>query len=447
MAGAVCLCASPAAAQGWGLHEALAAPDRLKLSGSLRIRHEELDGHFRPGANPNQRLISLRTILSAEYSLGATRIGGEFYDSRAWGGKADGVTGTGEVNTLEFVQAYVAHDFVEPFGAGSRATVQAGRFTLNLGSRRLVAADDYRNTTNGYTGLRLDARSAGGVTTTLIYVLPQLRRPDDLPAILDNKAAIDRQLSELALWGGIVTVPLPEQTFADVSLFGFQEDDFPRQATRNRDLRTVSARVIRNPRPGRWDFEAEAAYQYGSIRADLSPAARKLDVAAGFLHLDAGYSYTGAWKPRLSVEYDRASGDDGKASFGRYDTLFGMGRADLAPSGVYRALGRTNISTPGIRLEVTPGQKLDGFVVYRGLWLASATDSFGASGVRDPSGQSGRFAGRQLEGRLRYWVIQNALRLELNAVWLDRAGVLKNAPNAPRTGDTLYLSTALTANF
>ena len=35
-----------------------------------------------------------------------------------------------------------------------RSEHQAGRFTLNLGSRRLVAADDYRNATNGYTGLK-----------------------------------------------------------------------------------------------------------------------------------------------------------------------------------------------------------------------------------------------------------------------------------------------------
>jgi hypothetical protein len=38
----------------------------------------------------------------------------------------------------------------EAFGPGSKLGFQAGRFTLNLGSRRLVAADDYRNTTSGY---------------------------------------------------------------------------------------------------------------------------------------------------------------------------------------------------------------------------------------------------------------------------------------------------------
>ena len=31
---------------------------------------------------------------------------------------------------------------------------------MNLVSRRLVAADDYRNTTNGYTGMKADLRLA-----------------------------------------------------------------------------------------------------------------------------------------------------------------------------------------------------------------------------------------------------------------------------------------------
>jgi hypothetical protein len=44
----------------------------------------------------------------------------------------------------------------DAFGTGTKLGLQAGRFTLNLGSRRLVAADDYRNTTNGYTGIRAD---------------------------------------------------------------------------------------------------------------------------------------------------------------------------------------------------------------------------------------------------------------------------------------------------
>ena len=89
----------------------------------------------------------------------------------------------------------------------------------------------------------------------------------------------------------------------------------------------------------------------------------------------------------------------------------------------------------------------DVFVAYRGLWLASASDSFSTTGVRDASGDSGRYAGQQLEGRVRYWLVQDALRLEVNALWLDKGRFLEAAPNAPRNGDAGYASVAITALF
>lgn len=66
---------------------------------------------------------------------------------------------------------------------------------------------------------------------------------------------------------------------------------------------------------------------------------------------------------RISAEFDFASGDRSGPGYQRFDTLFGMRRADLAPAGIYNAIGRANILTPGIRAEVALGKRLDGFVV------------------------------------------------------------------------------------
>ncbi len=108
---------------------------------------------------------------------------GELWDSRVYGDNAGTPLSTGEVNTFELVQAYVEWRPTVPFGRDTTATIQAGRFLLNLGSRRLVAADDYRNTTNGYTGVRADLAWRGGWRSTAIYVLPQQRRPEDVPSL------------------------------------------------------------------------------------------------------------------------------------------------------------------------------------------------------------------------------------------------------------------------
>jgi len=54
------------------------------------------------------------------------------------------------------VQAYVVANIDAPFGKGRKASVQLGRYVLNLGSRRPIACDDFRNTTNGYSAVRAD---------------------------------------------------------------------------------------------------------------------------------------------------------------------------------------------------------------------------------------------------------------------------------------------------
>jgi hypothetical protein len=430
------------------LHDALGAPEELVISASIRARYETLDGQSRAGFGPSDELYSVRTTLFAEYRGDGFRIGGELFDSRAYGSEPGSAIGTGEVNTFELVQAYVAADISEPFGKRSKASAQLGRFTLNLGSRRLVAADDYRNTTNGYTGVRADLRLRDGSAATFIFTLPQVRLPDDLPSILDNESHFDRESFDLRLWGGLFSKPrVLGQAMAEVSYFRLQERDGPGRPTRNRSLHTIGARVIREPLAGKIDYEAEAIYQLGSIRASLAPNAAELDVSAWFLHLDAGYSFPGPLKARLSLEYDYASGDGSGRRYGRFDTLFGMRRADLAPAGIYAQIGRANISTPGVRLEVAPTPRLDGFVAYRAMWLAERTDTFSTTGVRDVTGGSGRFAGHQVEGRLRYWLMPKSLRAEFNAAWIGKGHFLKEAPNAPETGNTKYGSFAITTSF
>lgn len=432
----------------WSVRSALGAPEPLKISGSARLRYEAIDGQVRPGFEPESDLVSLRTTLFAEYDFGAVRLGGELYDSRAYGAGALTPISTGDINTAELVQAYVAVDLDEPFGPGTRATVQAGRFMLNLGSRRLVAADDYRNTTNGYTGLRADLSLPSGIRTTLVYTMPQTRLPDDLPSLQDNRGRVDRATDDVVLWGGVVSkADLFAGATGEASYFRFDERDAPGRPTRDRALDTVSFRLIRDPRPGALDYEVEVIGQTGSVSAGAGPAAARLDVSAGFVHAEAGVSLDSAWSPRLSAEFDYASGDDGDPAFGRFDTLFGMRRAELAPSGLYNAVGRANILTPGLRIEASPNARVDLFLAGRLLWLASDTDSFSTTGVRDAAGRSGDFAGRQLDGRVRWWILPAALRLELTGVWLSKADFLKAAPNAPRTGDSRYLSLNLTALF
>jgi hypothetical protein len=424
------------------------AEDGLTLGANSRIRYEMIEGQPRVGFNESDDLLNIRTIVTAEYRTGAFRVGAELYDSRVYGGDAGTPITTNEVNTLELVQAYVGYDIAEAFGPGTKLSLQGGRFTLNLGSRRLVAADDYRNTTNGYTGLRADLGLPNDLSATLIYTLPQVRLPDNRPDIVDNRVKFDRESFDLVLWGGLATKKLARKRGAiEFSYYHLGERDSPKLGTRDRSLNSFGVRLYRDPAPGRADFESETIYQTGSVSASTAPTAARLDVSSWFAHLEAGYSFRHPWSPRLALELDYASGDGRGGKFGRFDTLFGMRRGELAPAGLYNAVGRTNLISPVLRVEVAPTKRLDAFAAYRPLWLASRYDAFSTTGVRDASGNSGRFAGHQAEARVRYWLIPKRLRLEWNGLLLAKGRFLRDAPNAPAGGNTLYNSFNATVSF
>lgn len=445
---AALIAAQPTRAEPPRLQTLIGDPENFDLSGSLRVRHELLDGQPRVGLRAEDEQLAVRTTLAAEYHRAGVRIGGEIYDSRVYLDRPGSSLSTAEVNALELVQAYAEIDLKHALGVRNQIKLRAGRMMLNLGSRRLVAADDYRNTTNSYTGVRADFEAGDKTAATLIYTLPQFRLPDDLPSLRRAKVQWDRESFDLGLWGGIVSRPNTiGDAMAELSFFRLQERDAPDRLTRDRNLHTVSARIIRNPKAAQWDVEVEAVYQTGSISASTAANAARLPVSAWFVHADAGYTFAGPAHLRVSLEYDYASGDGPGGRYGRFDTLFGMRRADLAPAGIYNAILRSNLSTPAVRIEAAPTKRLDMFAVYRAMWLADRTDAFSSTGVRDASGQSGSFAGHQAEGRVRYWLVPGFLRAEIDALWLKKGRFLRTAPNAPRTGDTHYLASALTATF
>jgi hypothetical protein len=417
-----------------------AAP--LKLSGSIRVRPEAVGGQVRPGFERTEMILAIRTTVLAELGDGPVKAAVELYDSRAYGVDGRSVVSTTDVNALEPVQAYVTAELVPAV----RAT--AGRMMLNIGSRRLVAADDYRNTTNGYTGVRLDLGRKGRPEAVLIWTMPQERLPDDFEGVRRNRVVLDRESLDQRLWGGQLSLPvLPGGGALEASYYRLAERDSEARPTRDRRLDNVGVRLVREPAPGRLDHDVELIGQRGRASASLAPAAPRLDVRAWYLHAEIGRSFKGAWKPRLAFEFDHASGDDPGPDYRRFDTLFGMRRAELGPAGLYNVIGRANISAPGLRLEATPGRRTDGFVTWKLLWAASGTDSFSTTGVRDASGASGRFAGQQLDGRLRHWLLPGRVRAEANAALLFREGLLLNAPNAPPGRTMAYGSLALTGLF
>lgn len=422
----------------------------FSIDATARARGEVIGGQFRPGVPAEDAFVSFRTTVAAKAELGPVAVGGEIVDARGYGQRVGSSVRTSEVNALEPVQAYVAYRASDAFAKGATATVTAGRFALDIGSSRLVSRTDFPNAVQSYLGGFVDWRSKGKDRVVAFWSKPFSTLPDTVADIADNKIQLDRAGGNITFFGASA---MAARALGNVSAeaYGYRlaEDDRTTRATRNRRLVTAGLRLRRAPTKGHFDFEGEAAYQWGTARATTAVTdVRNLEVRAGFTHFEAGWTATSGWTPRVSTVFDYASGDGrDTGTFGRFDTLFGARRADFGPVAVYGPVGRANLISPALRLEAKPSKRLDLMTAVRSLWLARATDSFASTGVRDRNGASGRYAGTQVEARVRRWLVPERLRLEVGGAYLAKGRFLTDAPNAPATGDTRYGYLDLSANF
>ncbi len=410
---------------------AAAKDSPLTVEASARVRGEAVSRDFRAGSQADRSAVLTRVNLSVVYDAGAVELGGEVQDARAHAASS-GAVDEDEANALEPIQAWVR------LRLSADTSLQIGRFTLDLGGRRFAARTNFRNTNNGFTGARLDTK-AGPAAITAFWTMPSVRLPDDDAGIERHRVVLDRDRFGFQFFGGVATLGDAKTGAFEVTAVRLYERDAAGIDTRDRRLWGVGLRHVREPASGAFDHEVEVGVQGGRARGSSSPAdVRDRRVAAGFIRAQAGYSFGGAWSPRLQLAADYASGDGRGDTLGRYDTFFGDGSFEFGPSSLYSLVARANLLSAEARVEVEPGDRTDGYLAVRPLWLARATDAFGNSGVRDPAGASGRHAGTQVEGRVRHWLVEDRLRLTGGAAWLARGRFLRDAPNAAATGDTLY---------
>jgi len=425
-------------------------PEHFSISGSFRARYEALDGQFRANPDRSDSVVALRSTLALEYHDHGLRIGGELLDARVYFDDRNSGVGPNDVNTFEPIQLYAGADFKDAFSAGDRLSVTGGRFTLDLGSRRFVARNDYRNDPNAFTGGHIDWRGAGGTAVTLLYTLPQQRLPSGRSDVRNNRTEYDLESTNLQFWGAFVSVPkLLPKTTTELYFFGLDEGDLAGRPTRNRHLYTPGGRLVRKPAPGSIDYEIEGAYQFGDARTSTAATARKENVSAFFARAQIGTTFKAPWSPRVALAVDIASGDESSSGkLHRFDTLFGARRFDFGPTGIYGPLGRANLVSPELRLELKPTPVLDALLAYRAAWLESQTDSFSSTGIRDARGASGRFAGQQVEARIRYWLVPKRVQWEVGAAtFIDEGQFVQLAPNSGHHGNTYYGYTSILTTF
>lgn len=416
----------PVAAQTtpWRLADRLALPTWLDLDFTQRTRFEALDGQFRTTTDQSDQMLALRTTVRAEANSGEFGAVVEWMDSRQALADAGSPTPVliASVNTAAWLQAYGRWRQDNRAAGGSVHEVRLGRQTIDLGSRRLVARNEFRNHPNFFSGLHYQYESPQGAVLRALWVSPIRLEPRDPPSLLDNRRQGDVATSDLQLRGLHGQWPLHGlNARAELYLLNLQERDSPSAPSRNRRLNTPGVRLVRSPGEQTWDFDLELALQGGSAHAT---AARTdtvaLDHRAGFLHLEAGYRFAARWQPRLALVYDHATGDrdptDGESN--RFDTLSGARRFEHGPSGIMGAFLRNNIRSPGVTLTLQPVSETTLLLGYRPYWLASARDAWTTTGMQDVDGRSGTFLGHQVELRVMQNLWHNRVQLDWGGAWL-----------------------------
>lgn len=430
------------------LDRLIGLPDWLSVSFEHRLRYEALDEQYRKTVNGvtgngGDQALVFRSLVHAKVDMGFMRIGAEMIDSRIElvdQGSADSSTKltTSIANPFELLQAYVELPMNNLLVQGSESLLRAGRITMNVGSRRFVARNRYRNTINAFTGMDWQWKSADKMVRAF-YTLPVHRLVDG--DIKDNKPRLDEEDSDIRFWGVYYSQALfsPVDN-GEVFLFGLDETDATDRATKQRDLYTYGLRFWRSPEMEHFDYQLETVYQMGDSKASITSSI-VLDHWAHFHHAELGYSFNALWSPRLSVQYDYASGDDdpNDGENNRFDTLYGARRFDFGPTSTYGAFARSNLHSPALRLNLKPLKSLTPMVALRGFWRASTADSWTTAGISGaPS-----YIGTQIEARLRWEPLPKNLQFEVGAAHLFAGDLMDQADKK----DSNYAYTQMTVKF
>lgn len=418
----------------------LGLPEWLNASLEYRIRYETFDNPWAKGQTGSQWQAPMQTVLFMEAHHKGFRVGMEFWDARQVGAHANYTLNNTMVDTAAFPQMYAAWSGRNIFNSGLAFEAKGGMQTIEFGSRRLVARNAFRNTTNSFTGLLLKLGDDEGAWQVQAFgTQPVLRLPDQKAELLNNDYAWDPTSTEAVFTGLFGSARLP---FYDINselyLYYLGEDS---TTTSYRRLFTPGFRIFRNVKKGEPDFEVESIAQTGE-RFDAfyssSGNSTKLNapVEAFFEHVQAGYTFDLPWDPRIMLQYDYATGGTSGGTSHSFDTLFGARRWEYGPTGIFGPFARNNINSPGTRLFLVPHRDVSTFLAYRAWWLADSKAAWQPAGLIDPEGQSGNFMGQTVELSAR-WDAHENIAFEGGWTCLIKGDFARNAPGAPSNHDSV----------
>ncbi len=401
----------------------------LDLGLEQRFRYEYRDNDFRRRDQTEDKrgsqtldepiLLRTRAYIGIKNILDPFRFALEIQDSRQNRGGYIHEAETRDTNDLHILQAYLELNFKEtflgkdPLGNDRPIWIRAGRHAWEAGDRRLIARNEWRNTTNNFYGFRANIGDKKNDWQLELHAVNPVQRVADGNDQTDRSQDFYGAILNYRGWSDIVTFEpsyfLLKQDGNKVTLNA--TTGLP-QSTANRVDREIHTGVLRaygvipaTP----FDFDGSYNKQWGRVQRELSTSNyTRVDHDAHAYNFEIGYNVKHPWKPRVSTFYGMATGDRAQQSndatpMERFERLFGFAR----PWSNDDYIQMENIRTNKVRLEFDPkisfldNVKVDtGFSWYR---LDSATDQWNAGGrLEDRTGGSGRDLGKEYDLRVRF---------------------------------------------
>lgn len=310
----------------------------------------------------------------------------EFTDSRR--GNSHFAADNREVNEHEFIQAYAElrfNDLLAPDPQGNKRPLylRAGRQAFELLDRRLVARNEWRNTTNNFDGLRASIGQDSNNWQVELLSLHPVTRLLGTRDKRDSKQQFDALIGHWRTGSPLLTL--------EPHLLRLQDDSGAR------DIRATGLRVYGRTTDSVINYDVSVLNQHGTVGT--------LQHAATGFTAEAGYTFVQhPWRPRVSLFYGHADGDEAPADTeaNRFERFFGFGR----PWSANEYFIYENLQAPKLKLEFQPTSALRVDFGYGAFWLASATDRAsnlpGGAGNRDPQGRSGTYLGGEWDARVRF---------------------------------------------
>ncbi len=382
--------------------------DWLDIGLDHRTRFEIRDNDFRRSINTVDQPFLLRTraFLAVKNKFDPLRFTVEISDARRFNG--DFPRDVRDANFQEPIQLYGELFFKQTPIADKRLSVKFGRQAFEYTDRRLLARNEFRNTTNTFDGIRAILGKQSDAWQLDALLLQPILRDDNG---FDKRDKANTLLGLIGDYRGI------SQYITLQPLYLLLKQDGKKISTGiEREIHTIGLRAYGIVGNTGFDYD----FSYNKQEGNDGP--RKHD-ALGYTG-ELGYTFAQPWKPRLSAVWNFGSGDDNPDDqhSGRFDRLFGFAR----PFSQNDYFQFENIEATKLHFELTPSKTLQWDAGFSWYSLNSATDRWNNAGLRDPTGQSGTYVGHEADTRL-VWTPSRYFQTELLYAYFKSGTFAENA--------------------